>query len=508
MAFPYCDFRFEAELAGAGNGWTDLSSYVAAVPIRWTRGIQGSGPGDLTATIGQCTVTLNNAADVASQYKVGYFSPRHADCLSGWGLDIACRFRLRNPQTFVWSTQFIGRADAISPAPGRYRSRRVEVTLVDWFDEASRWKLTPDIGEQVSKTGDQILTAILAEMPRQPVATSFDVGSDTYPYALDQSASSKQSALSEMAKLAASEQGPIYLTAGGTLRYERRHTRMLNTTIAWTMDDSVLHAADGALVVPSTRDDIIHTIRTTTHPKVVDALDTTVLYDQAKAVRVDAGDTVTVLGSFRDPDTGETIGGTDVQPLVASTDYTMHSDEGGAGTDLTSDLTVTATIGPSGARFALTNGGATNGYVTRLQVRGRGLYDYGAQDFEATDGDAGDVTLIDMPYQADAYIGQAAADFLLDKFGSSSVTVRSVMVRGTTHEKVTHLLAREISDRVRVVETVTGVDTECFINGVSGLYQPGGILDMTYTLAPASDAVSYWVLGVSTLGVDTAPAPF
>ena len=180
----------EVELAGAGAGWTAISSDVLrADGIDITHGIAGSGPGDLVAGTGIASFTLRNDAGNSGGL-LGYYSLFHANTRAGWGLGIGCRIRLTDVNTATTYTRFVGRLDAIDVIPGTYGPRRVLVTAVDWMDEAARWTLTPAIGEQVGKSGDQILTAILAQMPTQPTATSFDVGAEAYPYALDTSSSS------------------------------------------------------------------------------------------------------------------------------------------------------------------------------------------------------------------------------------------------------------------------------------------------------------------------------
>ena len=68
------------------------------------------------------------------------------------------------------------------------------------------------------------------------------------------------------------------------------------------------------------------------------------------------------------------------------------------------------------------------------------------------------------------------------------------------------LYTADISTRVAVSETVTGATGEYYINGVKQEYQNGTLPKVTWWLTPA-EPVSYWILGVSVLGVDTVPAP-
>lgn len=165
-------YSVEVELNGVGGGWTNLQAdTLREFGIIIRHGISGSGPGDLVAGTGTAQFALNNSAR-NSAGAVGYYSLYHASKRSGWALGIGCRIRLQDPNTGTTYTRFVGRIDRIDPEPGLRLSRAVKVTAADWMDEAARWTIPPDIGEQVGKRGDEILSAILDEMPRQPTTTS------------------------------------------------------------------------------------------------------------------------------------------------------------------------------------------------------------------------------------------------------------------------------------------------------------------------------------------------
>jgi hypothetical protein len=502
----------EVELSGAGAGWTNISAdLLGEEELHVKSGMAGGGPTDRVASSGRAEFTLKNDAG-NSAHLLGYYSPYHANKRAGWGLGIGCRIRFTDPNTALTYTRLVGRIDAIDPTAGLYAERRVRVTAVDWMDEAARWVLTPEIGEQVGKRWDEILAAILLEMPRQPTATSFDIGGEAYSYALDTSANAKQSALAEFGKLAASEIGLIYQKAGGTLRGEGRHQRLLDTTTDWTLTGADLQG----MTMPSTRDDIINTVRVTQHPKTVDEFPTTIVYAQANAIEVAPGATKFLMGSYRDSLTGDPIGATEIQPLAAGLDYEAHANNDGTGTNLTSDFSIVVTAGASGARFAVTNANAATGYLTALQLRGRGIYDRGAVQFEATDAASiatlGEhVVTFDMPYQDSSDVGQGAADYLLGKYGSAAPWVQTVTVIAKSPALLAQLLTRDISDKLAITEDVTGANAAFFINGIDLRVLPSHYLEATYVLAPATDpftGIAFWLLGTSTLGTDTTPAPF
>jgi hypothetical protein len=509
VIFP--DVAIEVEFAGVGGGWTNIVSDVLrsqSVVIR--HGIHSPGPLDRVAQTGTATFVMNNSAS-NSATTLGYYSPHHASKRTGWGLGIGCRIRITDPATATVHTRFIGRLDAIDPIPGVKRERWVLVTAVDWLDEAARWRLTPDVGEQIDKSWDAVVTNIVAEMPVQPASTSYNGGSETWEYALDTSVIPHQTALAEFRKLAFSEYGLIYQKADGTLRAEDRHYRMSNTSSVWTLADADYQG----LELPSSRDDLINTVRVITHPKDVDNVANVTIYNQANVIEFAAGQTKMLLGSYRDQTTGDPIGATDIQPQVSGTDYTANTLEDGSGSNVSSSFTVAVTAGQSGVRFDVTNGTGGTAYLTTLRLIGKGIYDYGATIHEATDSSSIDdhgehVVDFDMPYQSRQDVGQAAADYILAKYKDPLAQAHEIAVLGRTPALLTQILTRDISDRITVSETVTGVSDDFFINGVELVVLPQRFVGARYVLAPTEDPATsnYFLIDTSALDGPDILAPF
>lgn len=491
--------------------WVDLAADVlreASITIR--HGIQSSQPTDRVAPTGMAMFALNNS-ERNSASTLGYYSPHHTSVRAGWGLGLECRIRITDPATATTYTRFIGRIDAIDPVPGVNDRRAVLVTVVDWMDEAARWKLTPQIGEQVNADWAAVTTAIIAQMPFSPTSTSFQGGSESYPYVLDSSAIAKQTVLSEFRKLAGSEYGLIYVKADGTLRLEDRHYRMTTTASVWTLTDAEYQG----LELPSTRDDIINTVRTTTHKKRVDPTANVTVYDQDTVVEFAAGATKTWIGSYRDQVTGAPIGATSIAAQVSGVDYTANTLESGAGADVSSSFTITVTKGQSGAHFSVTNGTGATAYLTTNRLVGKGIYDYGAMVHEATDatsiGDHGEHAVdFDMPYQSRQDVGQAASEYILAKFKDPLAQARTVSVVGRTAALLTQILTREVSDRLTLSETVTGVADDFFIQGMELTVMPEGCIGARYVLSPTHDPATgaYFVIDTSALDGPDILAPF
>lgn len=499
----------EVELGAVGAGWTDISRdvrWAAGITIR--RGIQGSTPKDLGAEPGTATFVLDNSTHNGL---LGRYSPYHANCTSGWRQGKNCRIRFLNPNTGVYSTRFVGQVDAVDPVPGAHGARSVAVTLVDWLDVALRTVIPPSIGPQVGKRIDEILTAILAELPLQPTATSFDTGTEAFAYALDTVKGSQQFVLAEFAKLAASEYAPFYIKGDGTFRQESRHARLLNTTSVQTITENELIG----LRLPTTREEIINVVNVVYRVRVVDPLPTTLIYDQPNVLAIPTGATQFNLASFSDQITGEQIGAVDVA-VQRPQDLIANTSADGTGTDISSSLTVTLEIGPNGFQENIYNGNASTAYITVNRFYGRGVYDRVPQTAQSVDSASVDdngphPVTFEMPYQGNADVAAGAALYIKNRYSTAFPQARAIRVPGRTATLMAGILAREISDRITISESMTGLSgQDFFINGIEERLKPSGMLEADYILVPAADPASglYWKLGTSTVGTNSIPAPF
>lgn len=418
----YPGVAVDVELAGVGGGWTNIASDVFRNPgIDISRGIPGGGPRDLVAGVGTCRFAVNNSA-YNSAGTAGYYSPHHASRLQGWRLNIRVRVRLTDPATNLTYTVFIGKIASMVPMPGVLGLRRVEVTAVDWLDEAARWNITAAIEPQVNKRADELIPTIVAEMPDQPIAEDYDVTADVYAYSVDVSRIGESPALAEFARIAASGFDLIYLEADGTLRLESRHTRLLNTTVDWTLDDDDL-AYDGGLEIEANRDDILNTVRATAHTKLVDDSPDHVVYEQTNEIALEPGVAKILIGPYRDQDTGDSIGAVDVQDPIAGVDYIANSAQDGSGADHTADLTIVLSKGASGARFEITNGHSAMVYLILSRLFGKRVRDWATDMRELSDATSisnwGEhAVALDMPYQGNGDVAEGACAYVLGRWGA------------------------------------------------------------------------------------------
>ncbi len=517
----------EMELQGAGNGWSDVSRDVTDDPLTATYGMSGAAATDRVARTGDYSFGLNNST-FNSAGLLGYYSPNHANVRPGFRLGVGVRLRIEvGPKTIY---KFSGRLQSITPIPGQFAERTVRCTALDWMDQAARYKIT-DLPVQTSQRSDQIFSLIVASMPVQPPAVEVSsLGLDTYPFALDNTRDEAVTALGEFQRLAASELGYIYTKGdavrGGTLVFESRSKRgAVNASNVATFDDNSLVLVDAQ----RSRDDLVNRVQVVAHPRVVEPpASTSVLFRLQSVLQLGPGETKTVLGPFTDPNQrAARVGGIDMITPAATTDYLMNASADGTGVDLTAFLVVTPSAnysqGGNGVRAALKNTSPQVAHVTKFQCRGRGIFDFERAVMEAEDltsqvehGES--VLTFDMPYQADAGVAFEAAQYLVNLYKDPFTHVQraSVFCKASDVGLAETLLVREISDRIGIVEQVTGLTTTIpgstgvrgfYINGVDVAIDALNNLTVSWVLAPA-DATAYWLLEVpnnSELDLTTRP---
>lgn len=399
-------------------------------------------------------------------------------------------------------TRFRGRLDSVQPIAGVFERRTVRLEVVDWMDDAARAKVS-GIPVQLDKRADEIFETLIASVPFEPDALEVDESPDTYKYALDSAQDEKSTVLAELQKLAMSELALIYQKADGTLVFESRNRRAVSEGIVDTFTDT---SAISGFNAPAARDDALSRVQVITHPRKVDAAATTVLFRLDNPLQVGAHTSVTILGPYRDPDQeAARVGGTDMVTPVATTDYLANSQSDGAGTDLTTFVTLTVNFGGNGARVLIENNSSTAAWMTLLQLRGRGIYDYQNVVLEEEDAEAqinvGTTATADMPYQDNAALGQEIALWLLNLYKDAEGIAESatIFVPRSDETLAERVLSREISDRIDIVEQMTGFEVEPFgghfIQKVSLTIDARDNLSITWGLAPANRQ-QYWLLEV------------
>lgn len=523
-----CDFYWETQLGAdspydfitedfdeddfvSDYEWTDVSMDVRGTPEpAWSRGMSGGGPDDRVARVGVLSFAMFNHPRTVPQ-KIGYYTPGHSNVREGWG--IGHGFRLRSVYHELNQVLFMGTIETIAPRAEGFR--QVDVTVVDWMEEAATSQVE-GLSTMLNARSDEVIEALIDAMPRPPLATQLEEGSDTYAYALDSARNEGGSVMHEFKKVASSELGYVYVTADGTLVYEGRSYRpQVDPTNSYTFETEL----DG-LIVKRSRGSLINKVKVTVHPRRLDAV-TVNLYSLSQPMEIASGQTVVMRVSFSDPSQrGRRTGGVNTVPLVADTDYVANTAENGMGSPATHLITASADADGNGALITVQNVGSIPVWLTELRIRGQGLYDFepvisSAEDEDSINRFGRRTRVFDMPYQPDTLIGASAANYLLSVYNDEMQLVESLsFLANVSDGAMRQAITGEIGQRIGIRESVTAVTDEIegspvtrgwFINGVRGEIQSGQFLRMSYVLTP-TDRNTYWVLGVtgsSELGITT-----
>ncbi len=485
--------------------WSRLED-VQLAPIAIERGIQGTSYRDRIAATGTLEFQLNNAVDNSGGL-LGYYSPNNVNARPGWRIGI----RVRCLITYLEQIQpiFYGTIESITPSSGKFGARKVFVTCVDWMDEAARVKVK-GIPIQLDKRSDEVFTTLVEAMVNQPPEGKIaQIGGDEYPFALDNAFGEKVAVMTEFQHLAQSEQGFIWNRRDGVQIYEGRHKRpnIFTTSITLTDEDQASVGANRG------RTSIVNRAEIQAFPRRVDAAATSILFQFASTPKIERQTELVIQALFRDPEARATrVGGLEmVQPAI-TTDYLFNSQADGAGTNLTGQLTVSAEYFGNSAIVTVFNGGPEDGFLTKLQFRGKGVYAYesalATADNQPSKDRFGETVLaLNMPYQDDLRIAKDGAEFAVNLAKDILTQVDTVTFWANREPRLmSAALQRDISDKIKVEETVIGTapfvpvgetqpvtPTSFFIQGVRLEIFERGIIRCTWNIVPA-DPFTYWIL--------------
>lgn len=490
--------RIEIQVAYPVVTWVDVSEdVVGGIRAEW--GIHGDSPQDRVADPGQLTFELDNSATNLAE-SAGYYSPGPtAFPVAPVAIGSAVRLYL-DSDLFGSVLKWEGTITDLVAKPGA-RGRTVAVTCADWMDEAARAKIT-GLAVATDVQSDEAFETIADLVARQPPSgTLVNAGSDIYPFAFDSSRDESTRALGEFQKIALSELGQVYVSAG-QLVFEGRQRRAGAGTIRFAMDEDEQIVG---MTLSHGRDDIANRVQVTIHPRRVDKT-VVVLFTLGSSLQVIRGTSVELTCQYRDPDqAAQRVGGTAMVAPVSGTDYSFSENEDGSGSDLTAQLTVTAEFGGNAAVVTVSNAGPYDGYIPAegLQLRGKGLYDFSPVIADVKDQDSIDTygeaaaPAYDMPYQVSPSNALDVAAFLLGRLSVPRTRVKSVSyIANWSRAVLEQALFLSISDRVSITAPSVLKDAEpYFVNGISLDIHHSGLCRVTYDLEPA-DTTQFWQLDV------------
>lgn len=504
---------------GSTPAWTNITSdTVGDIGANW--GISGASENDRIADTGELRFTLDNST--------GKYTPFHTSAITGWGKGTPIYFYITYENLTYY--RFRGWVESIDIDTGQYGRRYVNVTVVDWMDTAAELPLS-GLTLELNKTADQALTSIVLKIPRPPLRSLFDVGETTYPVVFD-TLDGKTRAYKEMAKIALSEMGYIYLrreraASPEILVFENAtHRNGLSTLsqVAYGAEsagillkedgDALLTESGNTLVLDGDMhdalfdntmmgmeitygQDLFNSVKMRVYPKRTDGT-AQILYSLNSAMQLaPAGMPNEFHVTYRDPEGGNArVTGINMISPAGTVDYQMWTNSDGTGTDLTSQLTVAATYEADGVNYAVQNTGGTTAYMTKLQARGYGIYAYNPLEYIAEDSASQTANgeyeqVIDQKYQITMDKARVSGDAVLDQYKNPRTVVNSVTFNAnSSSELMLSFLNLDVGDLIRLKEAQSAVDGWYWIQSVQFVCKPGGVIYFTWGLKEHNSLLS------------------
>lgn len=496
-----------------GSEWTAISGYV--LTKYGCSGFWGMGSNkhtDRIARTGEMRVVLNNTS--------GCFDPEDTDALTGWGINTKIKLEV----TFDGTTyrRFYGTVQDIKFSDPNTKEHTATVLITDWMNYAYKFPLTASSVEAY-KLGGYAVDSIVDDVSQTPLATNYSAGDYVYDATYD-STTVKTKAATEINKIVMSELGYFYnkhdKINGETLVFEAAGDRGADRAIskipklvadcgyilqAGSAVDKVLDTAGNNIVAAEVQDahmngiangykrsygdNILNSVKITAYPKRVDTTEQT-LYKLGTVMVLSSGEVKTINARYQNLTTKEYCNALTSQMIapVATTDYTMNSNSGGTGTDLTSSLSVTAVYRAAEVELTLTNSGSVSGFITLLKCRGYGVYQDSSINTKVED-TTSQATYsmselnIDQQYQRDTVRGEAEAYKILDIERNPRTRLdEAAFIANKSDFAMLAFLAIDIGDMVKITESSLNLADYYYVQGIRFSIGAGNVITYSWTL--------------------------
>lgn len=495
---------FDRQIQDAGS-WQDIQADVLTTsPIVIVQGQRSGDTLDRVADGGTIKFTLNNSA-FNSAGLVGYYSPDHSAKRAKFYVGQKVRVGVTWNATTEWFAQ--GQIIQIDPVPGLLGNKQVDVVVGDWLELAARTPM-PRIAIQESVTDDQVLQTIVNELGTDaPTETDLDIGTYTYDYALTDVEDEVTPVMSVLQRLGLSGLGRIFITGGTTSGEILRYVNLENllaygepvaTFVNQFMDTEASRRARQR----------IKRVIATAYPLDLAADQT--IYTLPAEISIGAGETIELIGYFRDPNTSSSLSipAVNVDTPAADTGFKFSS-VSGSGNDLNASFQIQSfDVGARSFKATLRNAAGVIGYLWQFNVNGDALYPYNSmpvkvEDTTISEKDA--VTLnYDLPYQSTYSIASQIAQALFDWY-STEVTVMPFIdfVPSLSDDDFERMLACKPGERISVTEDVTGISYIMIVMGREiSIFNGGAYIKERLYIAPAQQVESGLFFTLDTLGQD------
>jgi hypothetical protein len=542
MSEVYPDsIKLEMQFAGTAGAWTDITEdIVRSTPITCTYGIQDSSPLARVASTGTFNFVLDNS-ELNSAGLVGYYSPGHTNCRSGFKSGITVRFSVIFGD--VTYPKFYGRipATGIQIIPGSNKERQTMVEVRDFMEQCAIHEIdSPDFVQ--SKTAAELIQLILAEQSIQPLATEYNTCEDTF-FSAFENQNEKLNCLVEISKACTSEFGYAYVrhdvdnyekfvVEGRKTRTGITSSKVITVANPILMCDYLLKEDGGrfqledesgyikldcsttgtASYVNSQYDaviqngnDLYNSIEVNSINKSIGTAEPVKIWASSytdkinKLLNIATIDgtayfvgSLALSGEYSVP-SASNIKSIGLVSPVAPTDFTIGTNADYYSSMFVSDIGGSSVVGTLNIKAMRTAGTAETYWasITKLQVRGTPLFQEDiSQNFNGTvsiDSFGKSTLTIDMPHQSGTSIPASIAETLLTQYQDPETRTENVLFYANKDINIfSAFLVLDIGDRFTYQETVSGINEDYFINGVTFEIYANNVIKFGYKTKQAS----------------------
>jgi hypothetical protein len=483
------------------SGWVDITSDIRiTMPVSYSTGNPNNDIEARVADEGVLRLAFDNSIG-NSQGVAGLYSPDHVNADECFVQNQPIRIRLvSNAITYY---QWRGSISTIEPSAGSMGERITYVEALDFMQYFYNTDFT-NVNIQTDKRDDELLTTLLAQLPRQPEAIDFDTGNDQYTYAFHDETKGTSHIITVIQKMMMSGLGKMFVRGGTTysetLTYINRQNILNPGTPVAALDNTM----SGLSVI---RDDssLIKKVSVVTYPAQIDATDV-VLWQLNTPLKVDPGTSKTFTMTLRDPNGRATkVAALSLVTPVADTDYKFSS-VSGSGNNLNANISFSYSDGTNSFDVTVTNNASVVGYLWYFFPRGKGIYLYEPVPTSKLTGQAFGKTLnVNMPYQEDEVVGTSIASLYSDWYSVPRSNITSCKIIGNKSDALMEAaLVVQPGDYVTIKEDQTGIDTGFIVNGIDKELIPisDGVLVNAIWYLTQAQIVTGFILDTSILDTD------
>ena len=232
--------------------------------------------------------------------------------------------------------------------------RQVKIAVYDFIQGLNEKPQETTI--YIDKRSDEIIADILARAGIGTQNYSLDTGLNTIAFAWFEKG---QTAGDRIKQICEAEEAVFYQDESGKLRFENRnkYSEAPHNVVAWTIEaDDIIEWSQGD------SSQIINRVLVSGAPRSVKG-EAEVWRDGIEEELDGGGATTTIWAEFEDPVSG-------ITSPVADTDYKAYTEPDSAGSDVTSDVTITATSFTKAVKLEIKNDNVAGVYMPILKIRG------------------------------------------------------------------------------------------------------------------------------------------